>query len=46
MKNVVVFKFHDKAEQTKNFPDFMSALRWQGELLRKKKTSLDYARVE
>ena len=23
MKNVVVFKLRDKAEQTKNFPDFM-----------------------
>lgn len=46
MKNIVVFKFRDKAEQTKNFPDFMSALRWQGDLLKKKKKSLDYARVE
>lgn len=45
MKNIVVFKFCDKPEQTKKFPDFMSALRWQGNLLKKKK-SLDYARVE
>ena len=46
MKNIMVYKFKEKKEQIKNFPDFISALRWQGDLLKKKKKTLDYARVE
>ena len=46
MKNVVVYKFIGKAEKRKQFPDFIAALHWQGDLVKKKRTSLEYARVE
>ena len=45
MENVVVFKFIGKNEKRKKFPDFISALRYQGDLLKKKKASLEYAEI-
>ena len=44
-KTSVVWKYADKAEQRKSFPDFVSAMRFQGELLKKKK-GLEYAKYE
>lgn len=44
MENVVVYKFLGKNEQRKPFHDFLSALQYQGDLLRKKKL-LEYAKV-
>lgn len=45
MENVVVYKFIGKAEKRKPFPDFIAALRWQGDLVKKKRASLEYAKV-
>lgn len=45
MENVVVYKERGKNEERKSFPDYISALRWQGDLLKKKKKSLEYAKV-
>lgn len=42
-KTIVVWKYDDKAEQRKEFPDFISAMRFQGSLLKKKK-GLEYAK--
>lgn len=41
----VVFKYVNKQEQRKSFSDFMSAVRFQGNLL-KKKNDLEYAKYE
>ena len=41
----VVWKYDGKAEQRKSFPDFISAMRFQGTLLKKKK-GLEYAKYE
>ena len=45
MENVVVYKLLGKKEQRKPFSDFISALQYQGDLLRKKKKLLEYAKV-
>ena len=45
MENVVVYKLLGKNEQRKPFSDFISALHYQGDLLRKKKKLLEYAKV-
>lgn len=39
----VAWKFQGKAEQSKLFDDFISAMRFQGELLKKHKRDLEYA---
>ena len=44
-KTTVVWKYADKAEQRKQFPDFISAMRFQAGLLKKKK-GLEYAKYE
>ena len=46
MKNVVVYKLFGKKEQRKPFTNFSDAFRWQGNLLKKRKKSLEYAFVE
>lgn len=38
----VVWKYRDKDEQAKEFADFISAMRFQAEILKKKK-NLEYA---
>ena len=43
---IVVWKYIGKDEQRKQFPDFISAMRFQGDLLRKGKSRLEYARYE
>ena len=46
MQNIVVYKFiGDLEEKRKSFPDFISAMKWQGNLLRKRKNALDYAEI-
>jgi len=45
MATVVVWKYAEKKEQRKSFPDFISAMRFQGGLLKKKK-GLEYAKYE
>ena len=46
MQNVVVYKFiGDLKEKRKKFHDFISAMKWQGNLLRKNKNVLDYAEI-
>ena len=44
-RTIVVWKYAEKAEQRKSFPDFVSAMRSQGGLLKKKK-GLEYAKYE
>ena len=44
-QTTVVWKYAGKAEQRKNFTDFVSAMRFQGGLLKKKK-GLEYAKYE
>ena len=44
-KTAVVWKYDGKDEQRKSFPDFLSAMRFQGNLLKKKK-GLKYAVYE
>jgi len=44
-RTIVVWKYAEKAEQRKSFPDFVSAMRFQGGLL-KKKEGLAYAKYE
>ena len=44
-KFIVVWKYEGKEEQRKIFPDFISAMRFQGGLLKKKK-GLEYAKYE
>lgn len=41
----VVWKYQEKPEQRKSFPDFVSAMRFQAGLL-KKKRGLEYAEYE
>ena len=41
----VVWKYDGKAEQRKSFPDLISAMCFQGTLLKKKK-GLEYAKYE
>lgn len=41
----VVWKYDGNAEQRKSFPDLLSAMRFQGSLLKKKK-GLEYAKYE
>lgn len=45
MATVVVWKYAEKKEQRNNFLDFISAMRFQGGLLKKKK-GLEYAKYE
>ena len=45
MKTQVIWKYAGKAEQSKSFPDFISAMRFQGSLLRNKR-GLEYARYK
>ena len=45
MATVVDWKYAEKKEQRNNFPDFISAMRFQGGLLKKKK-GLEYAKYE
>ena len=44
-RTIVVWNYAEKAEQRKSFPDFVSAMRFQGGLLKKKK-GLEYAKYE
>lgn len=44
-RTIVVWKYAEKAEQRKSFPDFVSSMRFQGGLLKKKK-GLEYAKYE
>ena len=44
-RTIVVWKYAEKAEQRKSFPDFVSAMRFQDGLLKKKK-GLEYAKYE
>ena len=44
-RTIVVWKYAEKAEQRKSFTDFVSAMRFQAGLLKKKK-GLEYAKYE
>ena len=41
----VIWKYVGKAEQSKSFPDFISAMQFQGTLLRNKR-GLEYAKYK
>lgn len=42
MATIVVWRYEGKAEESKTFPDMISAMRFQASLLKKKK-NLEYA---
>lgn len=42
----VVYKYVGKEEQRKMFNDFPSAMRFQGSLLKKSKSNLEYANYD
>lgn len=44
-QTTVIWKYAGKAEKRKNFPDFVSAMRFQRGLLKKKK-DLEYAKYK